>query len=104
MYVIKDKESLNAGDGKVADEENIDAIADLGSLVPKQNSVGGIERKLHQKKTKAEMQEMLKTDFEQGLTSKVARRRLEIEGQNALTEKEQTPWYCVFIGELTGLF
>lgn len=39
-----------------------------------------------------------------GLSSQVAAKRLEDNGPNALEEKEGEPWYCVFIGEMTGFF
>ena len=48
--------------------------------------------------------EELNTDREKGLTTQKAAQIFAKEGKNALTEKKSLPWYCVFIGEMTGFF
>lgn len=40
----------------------------------------------------------------QGLTDAAANQRLRDEGENRLSEKKGTPWYILFIKELTGFF
>ena len=40
----------------------------------------------------------------QGLSTAFARKRLEIEGLNELSEKGGTPWYISFCKEMTGFF
>ena len=40
----------------------------------------------------------------QGLSTAFARKRVEIEGFNELSEKGGTPWYVTFCKEMTGFF
>jgi len=48
--------------------------------------------------------ERFKTDKDHGLTEQQAH-DLHIQyGDNALTKKDEIPWYCLFIHELTGFF
>lgn len=48
--------------------------------------------------------ERLQTDLERGLSSGEVDRRIKEDGLNKLTEKPPTPWYIVFLKELTGFF
>jgi magnesium-transporting ATPase (P-type) len=48
--------------------------------------------------------ERLGTDRERGLTSEAANAKHAEWGDNALQKKESTPWYIVFLHELTGFF
>lgn len=44
------------------------------------------------------------TDSKNGLTSAKAEQLFKEIGPNELAKKEAVPWYCLFIGELTGFF
>lgn len=46
----------------------------------------------------------LGTDMQAGLTAQAAEQKHAEWGDNALQKKEATPWYIVFLGELTGFF
>mmetsp|Transcript_47293 Transcript_47293/g.64120 ORF Transcript_47293/g.64120 Transcript_47293/m.64120 type:complete len:638 (-) Transcript_47293:1881-3794(-) len=46
----------------------------------------------------------LKTNSKNGLSAAQASAVFAKEGKNALTEKKAMPWYCVFLGEMTGFF
>jgi magnesium-transporting ATPase (P-type) len=48
--------------------------------------------------------EKLDVDLEKGHTDDFARKRLNDEGKNALTEKGKTPKWVLFLKEQTGMF
>jgi len=48
--------------------------------------------------------ERLGTNKDQGLTPDMANQKHAEWGDNALQKKESTPWYIVFMKELTGFF
>jgi len=43
-------------------------------------------------------------DPNEGLDTEFAMKRMQIEGENVLTEKQGTPWYVSFFKQLTGFF
>ena len=53
---------------------------------------------------RARLEKEFATDFEQGLTSGAAAKKLSEIGPNQLTEKGKTPAYIVFLKEQTGFF
>lgn len=44
------------------------------------------------------------TSLDTGLSSEIAAQKLKQYGLNKLTEQKTKPWYCVFLGMLTGFF
>jgi sodium/potassium-transporting ATPase subunit alpha len=68
------------------------------------NSEGFRDMHEHKIEANALLNELGCEGKEVGMTTEAVRKRIQIDGENKLTEKVATPWYIMFIKQLTGLF